>query len=45
MGKQREARVIAVGSHGEGPLKSALLGSTPHKLLAITEAPVMVVPA
>jgi nucleotide-binding universal stress UspA family protein len=38
------ARMIVLGSHGEGPLKGAILGSTPHKLLAIATVPVLVVP-
>jgi nucleotide-binding universal stress UspA family protein len=41
---QRDARVIVVGTRGESPLKGALLGSTPHKLLGISHRPVLVVP-
>lgn len=41
---QHDARAIVVGTFGESPLKSALLGSTPHKLLHITRRPVLVVP-
>lgn len=44
LAEQRDARAIVVGTFGEGPLKSALLGSTPHKLLHITRRPVLVVP-
>jgi nucleotide-binding universal stress UspA family protein len=40
---ERGARFIVVGSHGEGALKGALLGSVPHKLLQIAETPVVVV--
>jgi nucleotide-binding universal stress UspA family protein len=40
-----EARMIVVGSYGERPLKGAILGSTPHKLLHLAERPVLVVPA
>jgi nucleotide-binding universal stress UspA family protein len=40
---QRDARMIVVGSHGESPLKSVLVGSTPTKLLHISERPVLVV--
>jgi nucleotide-binding universal stress UspA family protein len=40
-----DARMIVVGSHGERPLKGAILGSTPHKLLHLAERPVLVVPA
>jgi len=42
---QREARMIVVGSYGEAPLKGALLGSTPNRLLHIADRPVLVVPA
>jgi len=42
---EREARMIVVGTHGESPLRSALIGSTPHKLLQLSERPVLVVPA
>jgi nucleotide-binding universal stress UspA family protein len=42
---ERDARMIVVGSYGETPLKGAILGSTPHKLLHLTEHPVLVVPA
>lgn len=41
----RDARMIVVGSHGDPPLKGMILGSTPHKLLHLTERPVLVVPA
>jgi nucleotide-binding universal stress UspA family protein len=39
-----DARVIVVGTRGEGPLRGALLGSTPHKLLGLADRPVLVVP-
>ncbi|MEK6328236.1 MAG: universal stress protein [Actinomycetota bacterium] len=42
---QRRARMIVIGSYGESPLKGAVLGSTPHKLLHLSEAPVLVVRA
>jgi nucleotide-binding universal stress UspA family protein len=45
LAKERDARMIVVGSYGEHPLKGAILGSTPHKLLQISEVPVLVVPA
>jgi len=35
---------IVVG-YGESPMRSAILGSTPHKLLHLSERPVVVVPA
>jgi nucleotide-binding universal stress UspA family protein len=41
----RDGRFIVVGSYGEPPLRSAILGSTPHKLLHISQVPVIVVPA
>jgi nucleotide-binding universal stress UspA family protein len=42
---ERDARVIVVGTRGESPIKGALLGSTPHKLLQLADRPVLVVPA
>ena len=41
---ERDARVIVVGTRGESPLRGALLGSTPHKLLQLSDRPVLVVP-
>ncbi|MGW2013493.1 universal stress protein [Streptomyces sp. NPDC001927] len=38
------ARVIVVGSWGESPMRGALLGSTPHKLLHMSHVPVLCVP-
>lgn len=43
--RHRDARMIVVGGAGEAPLKGAILGSTPYKLLHQTERPVLVVPA
>lgn len=43
--QERGARLIAVGTYGESPLRGAILGSTPHKLLHISPLPVLVVPA
>jgi nucleotide-binding universal stress UspA family protein len=40
---ERDARMIVVGSHGEAPLKSVLVGSTPTKLLHLSQRPVLVV--
>lgn len=40
-----DARVIVVGSWGESPLRGAMLGSTPHKLLHLSSRPVLCVPA
>jgi nucleotide-binding universal stress UspA family protein len=45
LGAERDARMIVVGTRGEGPLKGALLGSTPHKLLQLSDRPVLVVPS
>lgn len=41
---ERDARLIVVGTRGERPLHGALLGSTPHKLLQLSDRPVLVVP-
>jgi nucleotide-binding universal stress UspA family protein len=41
----RDARMIVVGSYGESPIKGAILGSTPHKLLYLADRPVLAVPA
>jgi nucleotide-binding universal stress UspA family protein len=40
-----DAQMIVVGSYGEKPLKGALVGSTAHKLLHLSERPVLVVRA
>ncbi len=42
---KHDARVIVVGNWGESPLKGAMLGSTPHKLLHLSARPVLCVPA
>jgi nucleotide-binding universal stress UspA family protein len=39
------ARMIMVGTYDEDPFRSAILGFTPHKLLHISEVPVLCVPA
>jgi len=41
--EKHDARLIAVGSHGESPLKGAVLGSTPYKLVHFSRTPVLVV--
>ncbi|WP_406010425.1 universal stress protein [Streptomyces sp. NBC_00637] len=41
---RHEARFIVVGSWGESPMRGALLGSTPHKLLHLSTIPVLCVP-
>ena len=43
--RERGARLIVTGTYSEGPFKSAILGSTPHKLLHISDTPVLCVPA
>ena len=40
----RDARMIVVGTSGEGALKGMILGSTANKLLHLTDRPVLVVP-
>jgi len=42
--EERGARMIVVGTQGEHPVKAAVLGSVPHKLLHLSELPVLVVP-
>ena len=37
------ARAIVVGTYGESPLRGAVLGSTPHKLLHLSRVPVLAV--
>jgi nucleotide-binding universal stress UspA family protein len=41
--EKHKARMIVVGSHGENPLKGAIIGSTPYKLVQLSETPVLVV--
>lgn len=40
-----DARMIVTGSYGEQPLKGALLGSVPYRLVHLSDRPVLVVPA
>ncbi|MFD7787249.1 universal stress protein [Streptomyces nojiriensis] len=42
--ERHRARVIIVGSWGDSPMRGALLGSTPHKLLHLSPIPVLCVP-
>jgi nucleotide-binding universal stress UspA family protein len=42
---RHDARVIVVGTSGESPLRGAVLGSVPHKLLHLSSRPVLCVPA
>jgi nucleotide-binding universal stress UspA family protein len=41
--KNRDAGVIVMGSRGRGDLASLLIGSTAHKVLHLTDRPVLVV--
>lgn len=43
--EKHHARVIVVGTWGESPLRGAMLGSTPHKLLHLSSVPILCVPA
>jgi nucleotide-binding universal stress UspA family protein len=43
--EERDARMIVVGSYGDPPLRGMILGSTPNKLLYMSERPLLVVPA
>jgi nucleotide-binding universal stress UspA family protein len=40
-----DARMIVTGSYGERPLKGALIGSTPYRLVHLSDRPVLVVRA
>ncbi|MFB0632893.1 universal stress protein [Streptomyces sp. AB3(2024)] len=42
--ERHDARVIIVGTWGDSPIRGALLGSTPHKLLHLSPVPVLCVP-
>jgi nucleotide-binding universal stress UspA family protein len=42
---RHDATVIVVGTYGESPIRGAMLGSTPHKLLHLSRRPVLCVPA
>lgn len=44
IGNQVDATVIVVGTEGESPIRGAMLGSTPHKLLHLANRPVLCVP-
>jgi hypothetical protein len=44
LAEEHDARAIVVGTYGEHPIKSAIVGSTPNKLLHLSERPVLVVP-
>ena len=37
------AQMIVIGSYGERSLKAVVLGSTPHRLVHLTETPVLIV--
>ena len=41
---KHDARLIVVGTYGESPIRGAILGSTPHKLLHWSGRPVLCVP-
>ncbi|QEC49182.1 universal stress protein [Baekduia soli] len=41
--EEQDARMIIVGSYGERPLKSILVGATPTRLLHLSQRPVLVV--
>ncbi len=45
LASEHDARYIVVGGWGESPIRGAILGSTPHKLLHLSDRPVVVVPA
>jgi nucleotide-binding universal stress UspA family protein len=41
--EEKDARMVVVGSHGERPIKGVLVGSTPHRLVHLSNTPVLVV--
>lgn len=41
---RHDATMVVVGTTGESPLKGAVLGSTPHRLLHLSDRPVLCVP-
>ena len=44
VGDELDATVIVVGTAGDSPIRGALLGSVPHKLLQLANRPVLCVP-
>ncbi|WP_432479616.1 universal stress protein [Nocardioides sp. GXQ0305] len=42
--EEHDASVVVVGTEGESPLRAAIIGSTPHKLLHLSTRPVLCVP-
>ena len=44
LARANKARMIVVGTYGESPIKGAIVGSTPHKLLQVADCPVLAVP-
>jgi len=42
---KHDARMIVVGSHGDHPIKGAIVGATPYKLVQLADRPVLVVRA
>lgn len=45
IGDKHDARMIVVGSHGDNPIKGAIIGATPYKLVQMSDRPVLVVRA
>jgi nucleotide-binding universal stress UspA family protein len=43
LAEQVGAQLIAVGSYGERPLRALVVGSTPPRLMHVTDVPVLVV--
>ncbi len=43
--EERNARMIVVGTHGDSPLKGAILGSVTHELVHVSPIPVLLVRA
>jgi nucleotide-binding universal stress UspA family protein len=45
LAEKHDARAIVVGTYSESPIRGALLGAVPHRLLHLSDRPVLIVPA
>ena len=44
LAEEHDAYCIVVGCYGESPLRGAVVGATPHKLLHLSDRPVLAIP-